>query len=131
MPGLRLGFRDHFVCLPQFLQIVDAGLERIHVDLARADPQHVQNKLCILRALLVLSVVKRLACLCRCNVANQSHFAPREHPVCQHSVTAADRFKADNDWLPDRSKSIDEAIIVCLCRHHGHPPAPATPGPLD
>jgi hypothetical protein len=60
MPELSLRLRDHLVCLRQLLDVVDARNERINVGLRGADPQHVQDDLCILRIVLVPAVVQSL-----------------------------------------------------------------------
>ncbi|ANN60779.1 hypothetical protein A9K72_31415 [Mesorhizobium loti] len=45
---LGLGPGDRFMGLRQLLHVVDAGAQRIMVDLCCLDPEHVQHHLCIL-----------------------------------------------------------------------------------
>ncbi len=58
MLDLGLGVSNGFVCLRQFLNVVDASTQGIMVDLSRVDPQHVQDHLGILGIVFVPTVVQ-------------------------------------------------------------------------
>lgn len=55
---LGLGPCDRFMSLRQLLHGVDAGPQRIMVELRRLDPEHVQDPLCILWIFLVPAIVQ-------------------------------------------------------------------------
>jgi hypothetical protein len=59
--NLGLGPGDRFMCLRQFLHVVDADTKRIMIDLRRLDLEHVQNYLRILGVILVPAVVQGLS----------------------------------------------------------------------
>ncbi len=60
MPQFGLGACNHLVGLRQLLDVADAGNEGVVEDLDRADLQHVQDDLRVLRIVLVPAVVQGL-----------------------------------------------------------------------
>ena len=76
MPELCLGTRDHVVRLRQLLKIVQTTVARVAVDGRRADPEHVQDHLGILRIVLVPAVVEGLASAGECHARDQSGLEP-------------------------------------------------------
>ncbi len=63
---LGLGPGDRFMCLRQLRHIVDAGPQRIMVDLRRLDPEHVQDHLRKLGIVLVPTVMQSFSCSGEC-----------------------------------------------------------------
>ena len=59
MPELGLALRDDLVGLRELLDVVNAGAERIAVDLSGTNLEHVQDDLRIFGIVLVPAVVQR------------------------------------------------------------------------
>jgi hypothetical protein len=98
MPELSLSLRDHLVRLRQLLDVIDARDERIDVGLRGADPQHVQDDLCILRIVLVSAVVQSLPRSRQRHRGDQTQRdAGLEQAEGQRPVIVAGCLEADND----------------------------------
>ena len=106
MPQLGLGPRHRIMGLGQFLNVVRPGDHRVLEDLHRADLQHVQDDLRILRIILVPAVVQRLACAGEGDRGHQLQFEPGGPEMKrQHAVIVAGRLEPD----PDRQAIFPQA----------------------
>ena len=132
VPGLRFHPGDRLVGLREFLQVIDARGERVDVALRRTDPQHVEDDLRVLGVVLVPAIVQRLACSGERDRRDEAQLKPRrQQPVRQRAMVITRRLEPDDDGTTDGSELLDEAVIVLLGRHDGHPPAPAAFRSLD
>lgn len=113
VPGLRLGLLNRLVRFQQLLEIVDAGGQRINISLRRADPQHVQDDLCVFGIVFVPPVGQRFPGSGQRYRGDQPQLqACRQKPVSERAMIVAGRLEADEDRLSDRGK---------LCRRPGSP----------
>jgi hypothetical protein len=107
------------VRLRQFLNVVDAGADRIEIGLRRSDLEHVQDNLRILGIVLVPAVVQSFP---RTGQRNRGHQpecdAGFEQPEGQRSVVIARRLEAGDDWLAKAMQQVDEAIMLSLRVRH-------------
>jgi hypothetical protein len=99
VPQLGLGPRHGIMCLGQLLNVVRAGHHRVLKDLHRADLQHMQDDLGILRIVIVPAVVQ---CLPRAGQGDRRHqlqVKPCDtQMIHQHPMIVAGGFKTDAHW---------------------------------
>jgi hypothetical protein len=132
MPQFGLGARDHLVGLRQLLNVAGAGHQRVMKDLNRADLQHAQNDLRILRIVLVPAVVQRLPRPGECHGRDQLQLETRR-PECEHQrpVVVPRRLEPDRDRQFETPQDIDQASIVVGRVQNSHPAAACLVGDSD
>lgn len=107
---LGLGPGDRFMCLRQFLHVVDAGPQRIMVELCRLHPEHVQDHVCILWIVLVPAIVQRFSC----SGQRQRRYQPnlKTKAPCDRSVIIARRLNAADHRSAIRLQNFDQPIMI-------------------
>ena len=127
MPEFGLGLRDDLVRLREFLDVVDAGADRIEVGLSSTDLEHVQDDLGIFRIVLVPAVMQSLPCSCESNGRDKPQIEARlKQSTCQRSVIIARRLETDEDGAAEQSDEVimfrsrlgyDQPAAATLARH--------------
>ncbi len=124
VPQLGLGPRDGIMGLRQLLNVIRASRHRVLKDLHRADLQHVQDNLCILRIILVPAVVQRFAGPCEGHRRHQLQVEPGEAKMIhQHAMIVACGFKTDTHWQAVFSQDRDQPHEVISAVGYGEPPS--------
>ena len=132
MQHLGLGPRDGVVGLGQFLHVVDAGGERVIVDLRGADADHVQHDLGVLRVVLVPTVVQGLAGAGEPHGRDQAHGKARlEQAPGNRAVIVAGRLEPAGHRLTEIGQERDQAVVLGTGVEDAQPASSAGAGHLD
>ena len=112
--------------LREFLQVIDARGERVHIALRRTDPQHVEDDLRVLGVVLVPAIVQRLACSGERDRRDEAQLKPRrQQPVRQRAMVITRRLEPDDDGTTDGSepaafRSLDKDLLPVLGHIDGY-----------
>ncbi len=132
MPEFRLGLRNDLVRLRQFLDIVDARADRIEVGLRRADPEHVEDDLGVLRIVLVPAVMQSLPRSCERDRRNEAKLETcLKQTIRQRSVIVAGRFETREHRSAKILEQRDEMIVFRPRVGHDQPPSASPSWHLD
>ena len=95
------------------LNVIDAVNQRVVIELAGADPQHMPNNLCILRVIFFPAVVQRLAGPRERNRGHELEFATRlMKTISNIPMIVPSRLKSDANGHAKIAQDGDEAVEI-------------------